>query len=109
MFAILKVQAEEGEEIIGMGTLEVLPDGFGFLRSPEANYLPAPTTSTSAPSQIRSSACAPATRSRARSAPQGGRALLRPGQGRHDQLRDPENVRHKVNFDNLTPLYPDER
>ncbi len=68
MFAILKVQAENGEQIMGLGTIEVLPDGFGFLRSPEANYLAGPTTSMSAPTRYGSSACAPATPSRARSA-----------------------------------------
>jgi hypothetical protein len=68
MFAILKTLAEEGVAISGSGTLEVVQDGFGFLRSPEANYLPGPTTSTSAPRRSGSSACAPATPSTARSA-----------------------------------------
>jgi len=67
MFAILKTLAEEGVEISGSGTMEVLQDGFGFLRSPEANYL-RPTTSTSRPRRFGSTACAPATASRARSA-----------------------------------------
>ncbi|MFN9033688.1 MAG: Rho termination factor N-terminal domain-containing protein, partial [Alphaproteobacteria bacterium] len=53
MFAILKVLAEEGVEISGSGTMEVLPDGFGFLRSPEANYLPGPDDIYVSPSQIR--------------------------------------------------------
>ena len=68
MFAILKVQAENGDEIMGAGTIEVLPDGFGFLRSPEANYLAGPDDIYVAPRSSASSACAPATRSRARSA-----------------------------------------
>ena len=65
MFAILKDMAEEGVEISGDGVLELLQDGFGFLRSPEANYLPGPTTSMSAPTRSASSRCAPATRSKA--------------------------------------------
>ena len=53
MFSILKVQAENGEEIMGMGTIEVLPDGFGFLRSPEANYLAGPDDIYVSPNQVR--------------------------------------------------------
>jgi transcription termination factor Rho len=53
MFSILKVQAENGEEIMGMGTIEVLPDGFGFLRSPEANYLAGPDDIYISPTQVR--------------------------------------------------------
>jgi transcription termination factor Rho len=68
MFSILKVQAENGQEIMGMGTIEVLPDGFGFLRSPDANYLAGRTTSMSHPIRFVSSVCAPAILSRARSA-----------------------------------------
>jgi transcription termination factor Rho len=68
MFAILKTLAEEGVEISGSGTMEVLQDGFGFLRSPEANYLPGPDDIYVSPSQIRRSACAPATPSTAPSA-----------------------------------------
>ncbi len=65
MFAILKTLAEEGVEISGSGTLEVVQDGFGFLRSPEANYLAGPDDIYVSPSQIANSACAPATRSTA--------------------------------------------
>jgi transcription termination factor Rho len=68
MFAILKEVAEDGEEILGIGTIEVLPDGFGFLRSPEANYLAGPTTSMSRPTRSASGACAPAIPSKAKSA-----------------------------------------
>src|SRR6201992_544511 len=53
MFSILKSQAENGQEIMGMGTIEVLPDGFGFLRSPEANYLAGPDDIYVSPSQVR--------------------------------------------------------
>ena len=69
IFAILKKRRpSSGESIFGDGVLEVLPDGFGFLRSPDAIYLPAPTTSTSRPRRSAASTCAPATRSKARSA-----------------------------------------
>src|SRR5579883_2085150 len=95
MFAILKQLASKEIEIIGEGVVEVLQDGFGFLRSPEANYLPGPDDIYVSPSQIR-----------------------RPKEGeRHFALlkvntinfEDPEKARHKINFDNLTPLYPEQR
>jgi len=110
MFAILKQLAERGVEIMGGGVLEVLQDGFGFLRSPEANYLPGPDDIYVSPSQIR-------------------RFGLRTGDTVEGQIRspkdneryfallkvsainfeDPDKTRHKVHFDNLTPLYPDQR
>ena len=68
MFSILKIQAENGVEIMGSGTIEVLNDGFGFLRSPEANYLAGPTTFMSRRRSSAVSGCAPATRSKAKSA-----------------------------------------
>jgi len=107
MFAILKVLAEEGVEISGSGTMEVLPDGFGFLRSPEANYLPGPDDIYVSPSQIRKFGL------RTGDTVDGG---VRAGERyfalvKVDQINfePPENVRHKVLFDNLTPLYPQER
>ena len=110
MFSILKVRAESGAEIMGMGTIEVLNDGFGFLRSPEANYLAGPDDIYVAPNLVRRSACAPATRveGEIRGPKDGERyfALTRVTQINFD---DPEAVRHRVNFDNLTPLYPDEK
>ncbi|WP_416173723.1 transcription termination factor Rho [Brevundimonas sp.] len=110
LFAILKTLADEEVEISADGVLEVLPDGFGFLRSPDANYLPGPDDIYVSPSQIR-------------------RFGLRSGDTVHGTVRgpregeryfallkvdtinfeDPETVRTKVNFDNLTPLYPEER
>ena len=110
MFAILKALADEGAEISGGGTLEVLQDGFGFLRAPESNYLPGPDDIYVSPSQIR-------------------RFGLRTGDTVEGEIRaprdneryfallkvssinfeEPEKSRHKVHFDNLTPLYPDER
>lgn len=110
LFAILKQLAEQGVEISGGGVLEILQDGFGFLRSPESNYLPGPDDIYVSPSQIR-------------------RFALRTGDTVEGQIRapkdaeryfallkvasinfeDPEHARHKIHFDNLTPLYPDER
>ena len=68
LFAILKVQADNGDMIMGEGTIEVLQDGFGFLRSPQANYLAGPDDIYISPNQVGNMACAPATPSRARSA-----------------------------------------
>ena len=110
MFAILKQLAAQDVEIIGEGVVEVLQDGFGFLRSPDANYLAGPDDIYVSPSQIR-------------------RFLLRTGDTVEGQIRspkegeryfallkvntinfeDPDKARHKVHFDNLTPLYPDHR
>ena len=110
MFAILKTVAEEGVEISGSGTMEVLPDGFGFLRSPEANYLPGPDDIYVSPSQIRKFGI--------RTGDSVVGAIRAPREGERyfalttvDQINfeAPENVRHKVHFDNLTPLYPEQR
>lgn len=110
LFAILKVQAERGDQIMGLGTIEVLPDGFGFLRSPEANYLAGPDDIYVSPNQVR-------------------KFGLRTGDTVEGEIRgpkdseryfaltklisvnfdNPDNVRHRVNFDNLTPLYPSEK
>src|SRR5277367_6521035 len=110
MFAILKELAERNVEITGDGVLEILQDGFGFLRSPESNYLAGPDDIYVSPSQVR-------------------RFGLRTGDSVDGQIRaprdgeryfallkvdtvnfePPESVRHRINFDNLTPLYPDER
>ena len=110
MFAILKQLATNDVAIYGDGVLEVLSDGFGFLRSPESNYLPGPDDIYVSPSQVR-------------------RFGLRTGDTVDGQIRapkdneryfallkvkkinfdEPESVRHRINFDNLTPLYPEER
>jgi transcription termination factor Rho len=110
MFVILKHLAEKGEEISGTGVLEALHDGFGFLRSPEANYLPGPDDIYVSPSQIRRFGLktGDTIEGPIRSPKDGERyfALL---QVNTINFEDPEKSRHKVNFDNLTPLYPDER
>ena len=107
MFAILKELAERNVEIMGAGVLETLQDGFGFLRSPESNYLAGPDDIYVSPSQIR------------RFGLRTGDTVEGPIRGPKDGERyfallkvsainfeDPENVKHKVHFDNLTPLYP---
>jgi len=111
MFAILKEMAEDGVEISGDGVLEVMQDGFGFLRSPEANYLPGPDDIYVSPAMIRKHSL------------RTGDTVLGIMNAPADQTEryfglikvstinfcDPEDVKHKVHFDNLTPLYPDER
>jgi transcription termination factor Rho len=110
MFAILKAVAEEGIEIGGSGTLEVVQDGFGFLRSPEANYLAGPDDIYVSPSQIRKfglrtgDTCEGGVR-----APREGERYFALVKVDLINFENPENVRHKVLFDNLTPLYPEER
>lgn len=110
MFQILRERADEGWDVFGEGVLEVLQDGFGFLRSPAANYLPGPDDIYVSPDIIR-------------------KLSLRTGDTIDGQMRapndteryfalttvtlinfeDPEKAKHKIAFDNLTPLYPDER
>jgi transcription termination factor Rho len=110
MFAILKQLAENDVPIFGDGVLEILQDGFGFLRSPEANYLPGPDDIYVSPSQIRRLALrtGDTVEGEIRAPKDGERyfALLRVGQINFD---DPDKVRHRINFDNLTPLYPEEK
>ena len=109
MFAILKQLAENDHAIFGEGVLEVLPDGFGFLRSPEANYLAGPDDIYVSPSQVRrfSLRTGDTVEGQIRSPKEGERyfALLKVDKVNFDA---PEKVRQRVNFDNLTPLYPDE-
>tara|TARA_Y100001960_G_scaffold333145_1_gene436749 strand:+ start:961 stop:2217 length:1257 start_codon:yes stop_codon:yes gene_type:complete len=110
MFAILKQLADKNEEISGGGVLEILQDGFGFLRSPEANYLPGPDDIYVSPSQIRRFALrtGDTVTGPIRAPKEGERyfALLKINEVNFD---GPEKSRHKVNFDNLTPLYPEEK
>lgn len=110
MFAILKQLAARDTEIIGEGVIEVLQDGFGFLRSPDANYLAGPDDIYISPMQIRkfSLRTGDTVEGLIRSPRDGERyfALLKVNT---INFEDPEKARHKVHFDNLTPLYPDQR
>ena len=110
MFSILKEHAEEGYDIGGDGVLEVVQDGFGFLRSTEANYLPGPDDIYVSPDMIRQHAL------RTGDTVEG--VIRAPGENERYfaltkveriNFEDPEKARHKVAFDNLTPLYPNER
>jgi transcription termination factor Rho len=110
MFAILKQLATNEVSIFGDGVLEVLSDGFGFLRSPESNYLPGPDDIYVSPSQVRRFGLrtGDTVEGEIRAPKDGERyfALLKVNKINFDE---PEVVRHRINFDNLTPLYPDER
>ena len=110
MFAILKQLAEDDIEITGGGVIEILSDGFGFLRSPESNYLPGPDDIYVSPSQIRRFALrtGDTVEGQIRGPKDGERyfALLKVSLINFDE---PEKTKHKVHFDNLTPLYPDSK
>ena len=110
MFAILKHLADNEVAIYGDGVLEVLQDGFGFLRAPEANYLPGPDDIYVSPNQIRHFGLrtGDTVEGQIRSPKNGERyfALLKVNQ---INFEDPEKVRHRINFDNLTPLYPESK
>jgi transcription termination factor Rho len=110
MFSLLKVRAERGDEITGQGTIEVMPDGFGFLRNPDSNYLAGPDDIYVAPNQVRKFGLrtGDTVEGEIRGPKDGERyfSLVRVTAINFD---DPDVVRHRVNFDNLTPLYPDEK
>jgi len=110
MFAILKKMAESDVQIMGRGVIEVMSDGFGFLRSPEANYLAGPDDIYVSPNQVRRFGLrtGDTVEGEIRAPKDGERyfALVRVTLINFDE---PEVVRHRVNFDNLTPLYPDEK
>jgi transcription termination factor Rho len=110
MFAILKTLAENDVAIFGSGVLEVLQDGFGFLRSPEENYLAGPDDIYVSPSQVRRFGLrtGDTVEGQIRSPKDGERyfALLKVNT---INFQDPDAVRHRINFDNLTPLYPDRK
>jgi len=110
MFVILKQLADKDEEITGTGVLETLQDGFGFLRAPEANYLPGPDDIYVSPSQIRRFGLKTGdTVEGPIRGPKDGERYFALLQVTTINFEEPEKSRHKVNFDNLTPLYPDER
>jgi len=110
IFALLKNRAKKGDSIFGSGTLEVLPDGFGFLRSPDTSYLAGPDDIYVSPSQIRrfNLHTGDSIEGEIRTPKDGERyvALVKV-----DKVNDeaPENAKHKILFENLTPLFPTEQ
>jgi len=110
MFSILKERAEDGWEISGDGVLEVLQDGFGFLRSTEANYLPGPDDIYVSPEMIRQLSLRTGdTIEGVIRAPDDKERYFAMTKITQINFQEPEKNKHKINFDNLTPLYPDER
>jgi transcription termination factor Rho len=110
IFAILQAQTEQNGHVYGEGVLETLPDGFGFLRAPDYNYLPGPDDIYVSPSQIRrfNLRTGDIISGHIRPPKEGERyfALLKVESINYE---DPERAREKILFDNLTPLYPNER
>lgn len=110
IFSILKKSAENGAAIIGEGVIEVLQDGFGFLRSPLANYLAGPDDIYVSPSQVKKFGLrtGDTVEGEIRSPKEGERyfALIKVNTINYDK---PEAAQHRINFDNLTPLYPERR
>ncbi len=110
MFSILKERAEDGWDIGGDGVLEVVQDGFGFLRSPEANYLPGPDDIYVSPDMIKKFSLRTGdTIEGVIQAPNENERYFGMTKVEKINFEDPEKAKHKVAFDNLTPLYPDER
>jgi transcription termination factor Rho len=110
MFAVLKKLAEEGVPISGLGVLEVLQDGFGFLRSPEENYLAGPDDIYVSPAQVRRFGL------RTGDTIEGGIRAPKDNERYFALLKvdsingdTPDKLRHRINFDNLTPLYPERK
>ena len=110
MFAILKQLADNDTPISGSGALEILQDGFGFLRSPEANYLPGPDDIYTSPSQVRRFGLRTGDTVEGRiRAPKDGERYFAMLKVDSINFGPTDEVRHRINFDNLTPLYPEER
>ena len=110
MFAILKNLAENDVAIRGNGVLEVLSDGFGFLRAPESNYLPGPDDIYVSPSQVKRFGLRTGDTVEGEiRAPKDGERYFAMLKVESINFEDPEAVRHRINFDNLTPLYPNEK
>ena len=110
MFAILKNLAENEVTIRGAGVLEVLSDGFGFLRAPESNYLPGPDDIYISPSQVKRFGLRTGDTVEGEiRAPKDGERYFALLKVESINFEDPEAVRHRINFDNLTPLYPNEK
>jgi len=110
LFAILKALADQDTPIYGDGVLEVLQDGFGFLRAPEANYLPGPDDIYVSPSQVRRFGLRTGDTVEGQiRAPKDGERYFALLKVNNINFEPPESVRHRINFDNLTPLYPDSK
>jgi transcription termination factor Rho len=110
MFAILKSMADKDQAIYGDGVLEILSDGFGFLRSPEANYLPGPDDIYVGPAHIRRFGLRTGDTVEGQiRAPRDGERYFAMVNVRTINFDQPEVARHRINFDNLTPLYPEQR
>ena len=110
MFSILKTLAEKGEVIFGGGVVEILQDGFAFLRSPEANYLPGPDDIYVSPSQVRKLALRTGDTAEGEiRAPKDGERYFALVKINSINGEAPDVIKHRLNFDNLTPLYPDEK
>ncbi len=110
MFSILKERAEDGWTVFGDGVLEVLQDGFGFLRSPEANYLPGPDDIYVSPDTIRRYSLRTGDTVEGEiQAPEDNERYFALTSVTQINFQEPDNARHKIAFDNLTPLYPDQR
>ena len=110
MFGILKQLAENSVTIRGSGVLEVLSDGFGFLRAPESNYLPGPDDIYISPSQVKRFGLRTGDTVEGEiRAPKDGERYFALLKVESINFEDPDAVRHRINFDNLTPLYPDEK
>ena len=110
MFQILRERADEGWTVYGDGVLEVLQDGFGFLRSSEANYLPGPDDIYVSPDTIRKHSLRTGDTIEGQiKAPEDNERYFVLTSVTQINFEDPERAKHKIAFDNLTPLYPDER
>ena len=110
LFAILKTEADNGTTIMGTGTIEVMNDGFGFLRSPESNYLAGPDDIYVSPNQVRKFGVRTGdTLEGEIRAPKDGERYFALTRLTAINFDEPDVVRHRTNFDNLTPLYPDEK
>jgi transcription termination factor Rho len=110
MFAVLKQLAENDVPITGDGVLEVLSDGFGFLRSPEANYLPGPDDIYVSPNQVRRFGLRTGDTVEGQiRAPRDGERYFALVKINRINFEEPDRLRHRINFDNLTPLYPEEK
>ncbi len=110
IFAISKNMAEQEQAIIGEGVIEILQDGFGFLRSPEANYLAGPDDIYVPPSFVRKYGLRTGDTIEGEvRGPKDGERYFALTTVKAINYDDPENAKHRINFDNLTPLYPDKR